>query len=1164
MTGQEPPVTDAGHGGGLYLYQSNRLEKLSERLGRLIHEKRRHEGFDLRPDVVLVGNYEMAQWVSARIAEDQGICANVEFRLAGSWIWQLAGMLEEGQAPSETGGASDVVTRAQLKWMAYALLRRFTLGEVEWPEQFDQLARYVKGSRGIEGLYPLSRQLADVFDRYMNYRYDMLLSWEAGSGNEGDRSWQPLFWKMLQQEARGRFKATRLKQLIDLLKGESGCRVPVPPRLYIFGLSYLPPLHLDVLEGLSRWCSIHIFHLSPSRHYWLDIVSERKRLKLGQFLDEETVELLFPQGNRLLASLGGAGRQFLARLYSLDFASGEELFIPSEAKGLLGVVQRSILELDNGQGQWPGNSRASAQAMEFTDGSIQIHSCHSRMREVEVLHDRLVQLFLEDPELKPHHVLVMAPDITIYAPYIKAVFGSAPENRQIPWAIGDVSAGSSSPEAAAFIALVRVLRGDFSAPEIMDLLSMPPVARRLDLDEDGLAVLREWVRQGGIRRGLFTLSEKCPFYQNTWLFGLERLMSTASMDWTAGEGRFPEPSAGLEVMPIEQTIEGSQMEVLAALSSFIFTLLRFRKRVEEVEGQGGLSPRGWLLLFTDMVQGLISADLDDDAVQGSLIGPISEMCSQMEGAGVDICDFSTMKAALEDEFSRPGPPRAFLSGRLLFSSLVPMRTIPSEVICLLGMNQGEFPRHKSRPSYDLMPKKPRIGDPVARDEDRYLFLETLLSARKRLIISYVGKTDQDNQELAPSSVVSELIEFVEDAIGAIGKADKESLVIQHPLQPFGRIYLTGREPALTTYALEWLPIEERADGFHLIKKRPPEPFCPFEKGLDVAGEDGPFEVTPEEFAWFFSHPVRSFLREGMGLDLEVTDEPLLDHEPFSVGWDVDRNVVSQLFRAVVLNARDDEFKRKIERLERGLVLSGLLPPGCLGVAAWKRRLENDYMKIVSLISGNWTPLREEELSHTKDLGGVEISISGKIGWLHEDGGLVEAAAFLSEGRKVAFWMKHLLFAAGFDHDGPSGPSLGVAPNARVEFMGIARDEASMWLDKALTHFLQGRSRPIPFFPRLSYAFSKAVQKAPSKKKSGQEVRLQDFESLDEGQIAKALDKAIKAFDSAAYSGGYKEPWLPYLLRGSRRLLMEVLRSEAFMKTAVELCGPMFFRMRVGR
>ena len=164
--------------------------------------------------------------------------------------------------------------------------------------------------------------------------------------------------------------------------------------------------------------------MEPTPLWWGDIRSKREKARAKQpelfGFDEED-----PGDNELLSANGKVGRDFLNLMAELTPVAEDEDFVsPAEkesgAATLLLEIQRDIFDLKSS----PAKVKRSIAP---TDRSLQIHSCHSVVRELEILHDYLLDLLQRDPALKPKDIIVMMPDVSIYAPFIDAVFG-VPEN----------------------------------------------------------------------------------------------------------------------------------------------------------------------------------------------------------------------------------------------------------------------------------------------------------------------------------------------------------------------------------------------------------------------------------------------------------------------------------------------------------------------------------------------------------------------------------------------------------------------------------------------------------------------------------------------------------------------------------------------------------------
>ena len=1108
--------------GYIHIHQGNRLEELATGLGELL-QKRRRQNFSLEPDVILVNNFEMAQWLSIHIAQEQGICANVQFRLTGSFAWDLAGgLMEDDPAP---------LTRQRLRWVVFRCLQDVASGEST--EGLQELEDYVR-RQGEKGIYHLSGLLADLFDRYLNYRLDMLQQWEEGCPEE-KHGWQPGFWRLLSRRTRGRLKVSYLRQLAEQLHSGSGAS-GVPGALYLFGISYLPPLHLDLLSALSGVADTHMFILNPCRRYWLDTVSERKRAALKRRLDPETVEGLFPSGNRLLASLGHAGRSFLARLYSYPVSEGRGLFVRAgreQGGSLLARIQDDILELRQGR-KGPEDKRI----LHETDRSIVVHSCYSRLREVECLHDYLVGLFDQEEDLYPHDVIVMAPSIEEYAPLVEAVFGAAPEERFIPFSIADRGLGNTDPHTRAFLSVFTSPLKDFTAPALMDILSQPCVMKRFGIDQEGLSVLRKWVKKANIRRGIGTVSGAGGARQNSWIFGIDRLFVTMCMDKAS-------LSASREaIVPVDFPIEGGQAELLAGLSAFFFSLEEFYRKVSAASG---LSPDQWLEAFGSILETFISGEPAADKRVASLLERLEGLVDGMKDAGVESTGYETMCTILSDELKRPPPPRAYISGNVLFSSLVPMRSIPFRVICLLGMNDADFPRRPDVPSFDLMAGDWRPGDRVPREEDRYLFLETLISARERLLISYVGRRERDDAPQNPSVVVSELMDYIRDEFRPEHQGSPEDhILVEHPLQPFSTRYReTGSASrGLFTFAAEWTGFDQTGRPASRVQ---PVPFCHPALPLSEQEREGFASMTPGQMASFFQNPAKFFLKNRLNINVYIANQALEDREPFSISSEAGEIFLKMLL--AVAETGIQELRNQpldfIEGVYRHLRSTGEIPIGLLGKILWQRKCEKEFLPFIEkkfLPSGIPGEAVSSDIFLPWEEG--DLRVTGNVGRTGKTGGLLEYRLSVNDSHKVAFWVRHLmLMLSGKDLE-EEASSILVNLKTPVEIGTLHPDEAEELLESLAGLFMEGIRKPLPFFPAASWDFAKRFQKGRDEREAS----------------GKAAEKLFCWQNPSAI----KDHWISYVYRGQASLLRQVVKGREFIRLSNTLCQPFLAHLKRGR
>lgn len=998
-----------------HLVQSNRLESLCARLAALMDCP---PADPLAPEIVVVSNTGMARWLSQQLALATGIAANIDFPLPARAVWQI--LASQVSLPP----AQDDFTRPVLCWRLFE-----TLNEGSLRTRFPELAAYLGDDRDGGKRLQFAQQLADLFDQYLVYRPDLLLSWEGGE----DRGWQAHLWRKL-ASGRGPHRAGLLQRFRDRARAGALSADGLPPRLVFFGISNLPPSSLEVLAAISGIIDVHLFHLNPCRHYWADLTSPaelaRRRARWRESRSGD-LSTYFEVGNPLLASLGKAGRDFANLLAGLE-GNGEEHYEDPEAEGMLGILQRDILELED-------RSRPEAQPLTVAaeDRSVQAHACHSRLREVQVLHDSLLEMFARDPELTPREILVMAPEIEAYGPALQAVFDSARDERFIPWSLADRALHVEQPLAEAFLALFDLPGGRCTAPAVLAFLELEPVRRRFALEEEGLATIRRWLHQAGIRWGLDQAQRRELGLdmddRHSWAFGLRRLF----LGYCSGE----DAPIFRNIAPCGP-IAGGDAVLLGTLAEFIDRLHRAGRMLaaDKPPAQWGEALLALLVDFFDPGEG----EEGQEALQAvrAAVGTLVDACAAAGFTGP--ISPPVVRAWLRRELAQPAGGHAFLSGRVTFCNMVPMRSIPFAVICLLGMNDPDYPRHQQRVSFDQLAADPRLGDRNRRDDDRYLFLESLLSARRVLYLSWIGRDQRDNRPRPPSVVVAEVLDYLARACRDEA-GQPPSLVREHPLQPFSPGCFDGSSgPA--SYAQEWFPGGREEEERAFVPGPLPE-------------TDPAVAVDLGDLQRFWKHPVRFFLQERLGLELREEEADLAENEPFAAD-----HLARYSLSGSVLQARlagEDE-----ERTRARIQAAGELPHGGFGENTWSElhgRAEALQAVLTPLLRD---PLVPQEVNIALD----GVRLSGWLDSLHAAGCVRYRPAKVKGRDLVSLWLAHLVL----NIVAPAGcerRSYQVAVDGTVCLGPV--EEPAAELRRLLAWYRAGQREPLHFFPETALAWGAA-------------------------------------------------------------------------------------------
>ncbi len=496
---------------GLLLHTSNRLELLADNLAGIVAQP---AASPLEPEIIVVPNRGMARWLSMQLADRLGVWGNAKFLFPDHFVGDLFRRVFPDM-PEHT-----VIDKEVLPWKILSVLSGGILDD----RRLEPLASYLSDGRPVRK-FQLACKIAEAFDQYTVFRPDVILGWEEGREESGNPDWQAVLWRAVMDRQRVPHRARLQRDFlaaIGKLHPDS-----LPSRIAVFGLSSLPPFHTALLAAAATLTPVHLFVLNPCIEFWDQIVSESEAARIArrELPESGTAAMLHLEGgNRLLASLGGYGREFLSLLHDYDPAENE-IASDTPPETLLEHLQADMLHLyDRGS-----LSGVPAIPIPLTDRSVEIHSCHTPLREVEVLYDYLLDVFESGSAANPSDILVMTPSIATYAPAIRAVFG-APESplRRIPYSLADLTTGSEGAIAAAFMALLAIPLSRFEATAVLSPLETPAVRAAFGLDEADLHTLKTWVRGCGIRwgRGPEALRElDLPAMpDNTWEEGIRRLL----------------------------------------------------------------------------------------------------------------------------------------------------------------------------------------------------------------------------------------------------------------------------------------------------------------------------------------------------------------------------------------------------------------------------------------------------------------------------------------------------------------------------------------------------------------------------------------------------------------------------------------------------------------
>jgi len=890
-------------------------------------------------------------------------------------------------------------------------------------EPFAPLRAYLQCDHDGLKLFQLAGKIADTFDQYTLFRPDLLAAWEMGRNDEA-HDWQPELWRALVKEASGHHRGQLKKDFCRKLLQE---KLPsnFPERVSLFGISYMPPFHVEMLAAVSGVTQVNLFLLSPTQEFWSDIRSRRQLA--GMSASERQ---LSTEGNPLLASLGRSGRDFSDLL--LDLSNCNDLYVEPLNDTLLHALQSDMLNLA-GTGE-----EDLSELPAHVDRSVQVHSCHSALREVEVLHDNLLDLIEHLPGLSPKDIVVMTPDIETYAPYISTVFGSAGDGvPYLPHTIADRRMLNEGAIASVMVKLMDLYGSRYTAPALFDLISSPPVSRCFGLDDDELETVRRWIEETRIRWGMDESAreklELPPYRENSWRAGIERLLLGYAMP---DEGRLYDG-----ILPCGVETEAVTLGKLALFIDSVDELTVRLDRLQPLEA--------WRELFFWMLSTFVSADEDSERELAKINEEINTLSEFAGKARYDReVTAPVMISWFRSRLEQAEMGLGFLTGGITFCAMLPMRSIPFRVVAMIGMNDGAFPRQQRPPGFDLISQEPRRGDRSVRGDDRYLFLESILSARDALYLSYVGQSIKDNSEIPPSVLVSELLDAVQRGFNFPENESAESrLVVKHRLQGFNPAYFTEGS-SLFSYSGEnfrALEVRNSVQAKLFLANPLAEPSNEFKS------------VTIEELARFYTNPSAYFLERRLGLKTGSAVRPLEDREPFGTDG-LDAYLLRQEMLETLLRGEDAHTLLPLFRSR------GMLPPASHGDLVFQALLgevedfaHKVYAQNVAEATG--------EISADLELFGFRLV--GKLERLAPGTQLLYRCARMKATDRIRSWISHLVLNAS--EESQPRETLLIMLDRSVRYQAV--ENAPCHLESLLGFYWQGLKEPLPFFPKSSSAWA---------------------------------------------------------------------------------------------
>lgn len=1202
--------------GQIEVLWGDQLEKLADALFDTIHPQPVPGADPWRQPCVVVNSPTTAGWLKQyfvfgrRGRGGQRVLANLDIQYLYVFVNDWLGQLDPPAGDKRRKARAHPYAVACLQWRIYRLLT----DEKTRPHQLKPYIEDGAVETHDRRRFSLAGVLAKLFDDYQVYRPDMLINWELDQFNAtglGGDAWQRDMWRrLIKDDPNSYLKLFRKIGETTESLGKTGLAERYSG-IHVFGVSAMPPVYLHFLQQAAMLLPVHIYSFNPCGcDYWMKDVSPKEREKVlclhGKELKDE--QLYLEVGNPLLSSLGKGLQFYLEELLDRTGGQpGEPESVAAERQAndsVLHVVQEDVRRRRATAGDKSDESTATREKaiLEKTaignDSSVQIHLCHSPWREVEVLRDHLLKWFASTPGLQPRDIQVLVSDMESYMPYIDAVFATEMKNAgtTIPYAVSDRGGFSTCQLASAFLQLLDLPASRFEASVIMGFLDMEAIRESVGLSAESVARLRGWVQAAGVRWSRDAKHAGKILGENrgngpvgaavgiaSWQAGLDRLLAGYAMgsDNTAPETGAPVTLGSLDrVLPVDLA-EGS-------VTADLGRLVEFFERLDALAGSFDMpcTATDWEKRLTQLLDDFFVVNNQTGHEVAILKQAVRDFVRTVQVAGFkehDKIPRDIAAVVLEQGLADSPGGDDLVENAVLFSSLRAMRATPRRIICLLGMDDGIFPRSDRRAAFDLMARERRRGDRSDRMDDRLAFLEALMSARDQLYISYRGRNDRSNEVQPPSTVVCELRDYLRESLDLPepwkSRDGQELLWCEtlHRLQPFHHDYFSGgrlfsySKSNLGAAKQRWLVDGHHAkDGAVGKAKPPPGPAG----GEAPANETGATQtITFDQLVRFLGNPARAFYTQVLQVRFDdAGEENLPDRECLATEL-LERYQAREFLVEAIRKIAPGKEITDCQKHDWQITLSGrgLIPPGAPGqlfvaetagqIRGWLECEVEDAGKTVRILLQQ----REEAAKQPLPIGveltmgdGRKIFVVGSLPLIagqDQAGDRTLVFCRYTEMKTKDLVRGHLaqllvtasgkqvttLVVAMKEHKATTPDGVKAVKPDVIAFKPSAGAEAAQGqLAKIAALYSAGQKQVVPFAQETSYAFAVASEEEAKAKAAGKQAKAP-------AQVARA------AWRGGDYARG--ESTDPYHFRAFGDEGPMKADAKAFALAAGDVCQP---------
>jgi len=980
------------------VYKSNSLNTLLLEAYKIIQEKPLNNIFE--KEIFVYDSKILFQYLNIFIAEKIGISANIKLYHPNDFIWKLFEIISPKKKLKNT------FTHSMMIWKIMKIIDDKKIFE-----------NYNKKEAKLQK-FKFSFLMANIFEQYIFYRPNWINEWETEKNTsiiDQNDIWQIKLWIEIIKNSKKTHQysyhfANLFYNFQKLFEEKKIQKKHLPSRCFIISSFALNPSYIRIFQNISTYINIYFLYVTPFKKNIFNFIQDN-----NIFLNQKKNKK--PCDNSLIKLWG----QY-EKIYALYIIRSKEMkiincFKENNNRNLLNSIKNDLLKK---------NINKKKRFLISTDNSISINICFNKKNEIEILHKKLLIFFNKNSSIKPKDVVVTSFSIENYISSINSVFASENNKKQIPFFIANKFSKKTNIIISSFKKILNLANSRFHNEEILEFLDIPEIAKKFNLSEEEIKILYYWIEEANIRWAIDCKHKDYLSFpknkQNTWLYGIEKLLLSYAMNDTE--------KVWNNILSCS-SINGSRTEIIEKLIIFIKTLKKWQKKLSRSQYL-----IHWHSLSKDLINDFFFCSQKIEKSIKMIQKNWTEMINNNLSSGY--LKKVSINILIKNFFYKYyfNNHQKFLPDVVNFCHPNAVCYIPFKIICIIGADHLSVPKINHLDKFNLLKKYPLIEDINIYQKYCYLFAQSISCAEQYFYISYVGYSIKDESKIYPSILIDQLLHYISSNFCFSGDCnlslqDNSKKIIKHLCKKYKIQYFYKKKYANPSTT------ENLQDVFKYTNRNI--------NNKNILKRNSCTKINLKDLITFWKNPICYFFNVNLQIKVDIKKHAINTTEPFSVNQEDSFKIKNILLNKIINNQDTMELFKKY-------MLSGKLPYDFFGKIFWNQKLKE--MTMIAKEVMKYRISKEEKKINLKiekyQIDGIlsEIQTTGLLRWKPNT---------INFSDRITLWLEHLIYSLL----GGCGESRIIGYKKQTwSFSSLTFDLAYTYLLKYIKGYVEGIKKPI--------------------------------------------------------------------------------------------------------